>query len=89
MIETTKPTIAITATFTAELIEEPLTYWMQELGIQSKIVFAPYNQVFQQLLDPSSLLSKNDDGINIVLIRLEDWQKNNDSSTAKIDTAYR
>jgi FkbH-like protein len=29
--------------------------------------------VFQQLLDPSSLLATNQHGINIVLLRLEDW----------------
>jgi len=85
MIEMVKLTIAITATFTAELIEEPLAYWMQELGIQSKIAFASYNQVFQQLLDPLSLFSKNDKGINVVLIRLEDWQRYKDSSTTNVD----
>lgn len=85
MIEMAKLTIAITATFTAELIEEPLAYWMQELGIQSGIEFAPYNQVFQQLLDPLSLFSKNDKGVNVVLIRLEDWQRYKDSSTANVD----
>jgi FkbH-like protein len=79
MTETTEQTIAIAATFTAELIEEPLVYWMQELGIPSKIEFAPYNQVFQELLNPSSLLLKNDDGINTVLIRLEDWHKSSDN----------
>jgi len=84
-METVKPTIAITATFTAGLSEEPLAYWMQELGIQSGIEFAPYNQVFQQLLDPLSLLSKNDHGINIALIRLEDLRKYEKSSTANVD----
>lgn len=79
MTETTEQSIAIAATFTAELIEEPLVYWMQELGIPSKIEFAPYNQVFQELLNPSSLLLKNDDGINTVLIRLEDWHKSGDN----------
>jgi FkbH-like protein len=85
MIETTKPTIAITATFTAEPIEEPLAYWMQELEIQSRIEFAPYSQVFQQLLDPLSLLSKNDKGINVILIRLEDWWRYKDSSNINVN----
>jgi FkbH-like protein/FkbM family methyltransferase len=80
MTETIEQTIAIAATFTAELIEEPLAYWMQELEIQSRIEFAPYNQIFQELLNPSSLMSGNDDGINVVLIRLEDWSKFRDNS---------
>jgi amino acid adenylation domain-containing protein/FkbH-like protein len=70
-----KQTIAITSTFTAEPVEAPLAFWMKELGIQSAVSFAPYNQVFQQLLDPSSLVRRNPEGINIVLLRLSDWQR--------------
>jgi FkbH-like protein len=80
MVDTQESTIAIAATFTAELLREPLAYWTQELGFRSRIEFAPYNQVFQQLLDPSTLLAKNDDGINVILIRFEDWQKYQGSS---------
>jgi FkbH-like protein len=68
-------TLAITATFTAEPIEEFLSFWMEKLNFPSKIEFAPYNQLFQQLLDPFSLLSQNRHGINIVLLRFEDWQR--------------
>ena len=66
-------TIAVTATFTAELLKEPLEFWMQELGFSCQVEFAPYNQVFQQLLDPASLLAGNRAGLNVVLVRLEDW----------------
>ena len=89
MIEMAKPTIVITATFMAEPIEEPLAYWMRELGIQSRIEFASYNQVFQQLLDPLSLFSKNDKGMNVVLIRLEDWQRYENSSTTNVGFSSR
>ncbi len=68
-----KWTVAVAATFTAEPIEECLAFWMQRLGIASNIEFAPYNQVFQQLVDPSSLLASNTNGVNIVLLRMEDW----------------
>ncbi|MDQ3652239.1 MAG: non-ribosomal peptide synthetase, partial [Acidobacteriota bacterium] len=74
-----KQTIAITATFTAELIEESLGFWMQELSVPFNVEFAPYNQVFQQLLDPASLLSTNQRGVNVVLVRFEDWGKVEDS----------
>ena len=66
-------TIALTATFTAEPVEEPLSFWMHELDVPCLVKFAPYNQVFQQLLDPASDLSANQLGLNVVLIRLEDW----------------
>lgn len=67
------PAIAVSATFTAELIEAPLRFWIGELGWDYRTRFAPYNQVFQQLLDPESLLSRNRDGVNLVLVRFEDW----------------
>lgn len=68
-----KQTIAVSATFTSEPIEETLAFWMHELNLPFAIEFAPYNQVFQQLLDPSSLLSSNEGGINVVMVRFEDW----------------
>ena len=67
--------IVITATFTAEPLEVSLRFWMETLGRSPKIAFAPYNQVFQQLLDPTSLLSKNHNGINLVLVRIQDWDR--------------
>src|SRR5262245_24866945 len=67
--------IVIAATFTAEPIEMPLRFWLKELGYGGTISFAPYNQVFQQLLDPTSALGQYDDGINLVLVRFEDWTR--------------
>jgi amino acid adenylation domain-containing protein/FkbH-like protein len=76
-------TIVIAATFTAEPIEEPLRYWMNESGIPTQIAFAPFSQVFQQLLDPASLFSRNESGLNVVLIRLQDWQIDGIDRTAR------
>ncbi len=72
----TERIIAITSTFTAEPLDRPLTFWLEELQIPARITFAPYNQVFQQLVDPSSLLGTNRTGVNIILVRFEDWQRN-------------
>ncbi len=46
---------------------------MEEFDLPHRIQFAPYNQVFHQLLDPASLLVQNKQGINVVLLRLEDF----------------
>jgi len=70
-----KWTIAISANFTAEPVGDSLSFWMKELEIPGAIEFGPYDQVFQQLLDPASKLSKNKGGLNVVLIRLEDWAR--------------
>jgi len=67
------PVAAISATFTAEPVEETLAFWFEELGLDCRIEFAPYNQVFQQLLDPASLLATNANGVNILLVRFDDW----------------
>ena len=75
-----KQTIFVCANFTAEPLHESLAFWMNELGVPAEIDFAPYNQVFQELLDPSSGLSRNQHGINLVLIRLEDWARSTNTA---------
>ena len=72
-VEESSHVIAVAATFTTELVEESLQFWMDQLGIQFSIRFAPYNQVFQQLLDPASILFRTENGLNVLLVRLEDW----------------
>jgi len=67
-----KRTIAVAANFTAEPIEESLAFWMEQLHIPSRIEFAAYNNVFQELLDPASSMARNRDGVNVVLIRWQD-----------------
>ncbi len=71
--EPTARRIGVAATFTAEPLEDALAFWAAELDLPAAVEFAPYGQVFQQLLDPSSLLSRNRKGVNVVLVRPEDW----------------
>jgi|SRR5579864_211559 len=78
-ISPTEPALAISATFTAEAVEQTLSFWLRKLGYEWQVRFAPYNQVFQQLLDPSGLLARNRDGLNVVLVRLEDWARFRDA----------
>src|SRR5262249_40451252 len=65
----------ITSTFTCEPVAESVEFWMQRLEQPSIVRFAPYNQVFQQLLDPTSLLRTNQLGLNTVIVRFEDWAR--------------
>jgi FkbH-like protein len=66
-------TLVVSATYTAEPIEGSLLFWLQELGYQGRVEFAPYNQVLQQLLDPLSEFGRNQGGLNLLLVRPEDW----------------
>ncbi|MGB3404755.1 MAG: HAD-IIIC family phosphatase [Microcoleaceae cyanobacterium] len=68
------PALAIASTFTAEPIEDSLNFWLEKLNLEYDIEFAPYNQIFQQLLDKNSLFYQNERGINLILFRFEDWQ---------------
>lgn len=72
--------LAISATFVAEPIEVPLRAWMSALGIDATIEFAPFSQVFQQLLNPLSLLFADNAGIKVILLRFSDWQKRSGQS---------
>lgn len=75
--------VIVSATFTAEPLAEPLRFWISELNLSAEIDFAPYNQVFQQLLDPSSLTGANARGLNLILLRLEDWRRANGGSNGE------
>lgn len=77
----TKKAIAVAGTFTVEPIEESLRYWMQQLAVPVQVRFAPYNQVFQQLLDPASVIRANQDGVNVLLLRLEDLKQSGNQSS--------
>jgi hypothetical protein len=63
---------SISATFTAEPLRPVISFWGEQLQTAVEVRFAPYNQVHQTLLDPSSVFARNTHGVNIVLARLED-----------------
>src|SRR5439155_16717163 len=65
--------LVIAANFTADPLEDPLNFWGDYFGDPIRTEFAPYNQVFQQLLDPSSAFRKNRDGVKVILLGLEEW----------------
>jgi FkbH-like protein len=68
-----RPTLAIAATFTAEPLQPALRFLLDEAGLNLEVQFAPYNQVFQELLSRTSLLASNAQGANVVLVRFEDF----------------
>jgi len=84
------PVVAVSATFTAEALEPALAFWLNQLKLDYQIQFAPYNQVFQQLFDPAGLLVHNRNGLNVVLVRFEDWARFRDTvSVAELEADVR
>ncbi len=63
--------LSLVSSFTADPLAEPLEYLLREMGMASSVVPAPYGQVFQTLLDPSS--AARSAGIVIVAIRFADF----------------
>ena len=51
--------IVISSTFTSEPIKDYIIWWCKQFNINCDIKFAKYNQVFQELLDNTSLISSN------------------------------
>ncbi len=76
--------LILASTFTAEPIADSIGFWSARLGLQTTIEFAPFNQVFQQLLDPTSDLRTNRHGLNIILARIEDWLRAEGSGTGAL-----
>jgi FkbH-like protein len=70
---TAAPSVYVCATFVAEPIQDPLEWLLAEIGVAHDVRFAPYNQVFQQLLDPGSELGRNKNNLNVIFVRLEDF----------------
>ncbi|MDP9340427.1 MAG: amino acid adenylation domain-containing protein [Acidobacteriota bacterium] len=68
--------MTVTANFTAEPLGDTLRFWMDRLELQpARLEFSGYNQVFQELMAPDSLLASSEPGVNFLLIRLEDWAR--------------
>ena len=77
--------LCIASTFTAEPLEDSLKFWGNRFDVPTDIHFGPYNQVFQQLLDTGSAFRKNNDGVNAILLGLEDWTEKDQPTGLKVD----
>lgn len=64
--------IAIAASFTADPLEPFLRFWGRRLNTAFEPEFAPFNQILQTLLDPSSPFARNRQGVNVILVRAAD-----------------
>jgi HAD superfamily phosphatase (TIGR01681 family) len=82
--------LIIASTFVADPLRPVLEYWDRQLGGRLSLAFAPYAQIVQQLLDEHSPLATNRDGVNVLLVRCEDWIRALDAShDAIIDDRVR
>jgi len=72
--------LLVAGNFTVEPIEDSLRFWLEHRGRAHEIIYAPYNQVFTQLMDPKSELNRSGADFLLLLIRLEDWVGSDDDA---------
>ena len=76
--------IVISSTFVAEPLEAPLAYLLVEAGLDVDLRFAPYHQVFQQLLTPGSEFERN----RISARRLASYMRNSEATRLVVGSFY-
>ena len=79
-------TFVVASNFTAEPVADSIRFWADYFGAPVQLRFAPYNQVFQQLLDPESAFRKNHSGANLLLLALEEWATPSQESRLRLST---
>ena len=67
--------VHVLATFTVQPLAVHLDYWLRQWNLPARLTFAPYAQIFQQMLDPESAARRNREGVNLFLVRFEDWMQ--------------
>src|SRR5580700_5523162 len=65
--------LAIAASFTADSVLPALNFLLGETRLPLRALCAPYHQVFQELLSADSALARNATGIDVILLRFEDY----------------
>jgi FkbH-like protein len=64
--------VVVAASFTAEPIEPAIRFWTDQLPLPVDVGFAPYGQVFQELLGTDGAMATNTHGVNVLLVRFTD-----------------
>lgn len=72
-MDTTRLNLVVSANFTAEPVDDALRFWLDRLLLPAEIQHAPFDQVFQQLLDPASVLRRQPGSIGLLMIRAQQW----------------
>ncbi|MER6911878.1 HAD-IIIC family phosphatase [Streptomyces sp. NPDC000594] len=69
----TRDLFTVAATFTADPLLPLLRDALEHIEAPHRVESAPYGQLVEQLLSPSSHFARNTSGINAGLVRIADW----------------
>jgi FkbH-like protein len=81
--------MVISASFVADPLLPPLTSLLSFSGIGLQPELGPYHQIFQTLLAPDSVLTRAEAGVNLVMLRLEDFARDHADLENAMDAARR
>jgi len=70
-----RASIIMSATFSADPVLRALNFWSHYLGEPLVAEMAPYAQLYQQLLDPASMLRRPENGAAVLFVRWSDLAK--------------
>ncbi|GAA0388939.1 condensation domain-containing protein [Paenibacillus motobuensis] len=79
--------LTVVSSFESGPIAESIEFWLDRLSIRAKLQFAPYSQVFQQLIDEDGLLGRSREGIGLIMLRLEDWMQGTGAGEEGVEVA--
>ncbi len=65
--------LSMASTFTADLMVDTFQWWGDRRGKWTEVRVSPFNQVFQELLNPQSSFRIDRGSDKLLLIRLQDW----------------
>ena len=84
---TERPRVVLASTFTVDPLVRTLSFLTRETGLDVDVIAASYGQIYQELLDPTRLFARNRQGVNVVLLRFEDWWRDQGGSAATSSVA--
>lgn len=65
--------IVVSSTFVTEPLCSSIEFWKKYLGLNITVKCSGYNQVFQDLLSLDSRFEENLDGLNVLILKIDDW----------------
>ncbi|MEI8055392.1 MAG: HAD-IIIC family phosphatase [bacterium] len=82
--------VVISSTFTAEPIKKSLIFFLKKIDFLKKHKFelTSYNQVFHEVENHHSVTAKNIDGINVFMIKLDDFLRFQKKKLTKHEVAH-
>jgi acyl-CoA synthetase (AMP-forming)/AMP-acid ligase II/thioesterase domain-containing protein/acyl carrier protein len=81
--------VAIASTFFTDPLLPALRFALQETGIALEVQAAPYHQIFQELCSATSLLAKNATGVDVLIMRFEDFVRDVEELTDACNVVKR